>query len=92
MLHKNLPGNERWWKLPARIVLNIIAGLKEWFAGDRGYLKAVWKGCRDYLKWSKKHQQVKGEYPRYDGVYNGLIVWDYFIKGKKRFLEIVKDK
>ncbi len=92
MMHKNLPSSVRWWKISLRLLLNLVAGMKEFMSGDKGYLKAVWKGNRDYLRWRRNNRGLKGSDHSREGYYNGLVIWDYFIRGKKTFSEIVKDK
>lgn len=96
MMCKNLPVGSALWKIPIRISLDAIAAWKELLSGDAGYFFAVIKAHLHVLRWV-----VFGErttvLPRIRtqltaGYYRGSVVWDYFIKKKKTFAEIVGRK
>ncbi|MFZ1528377.1 MAG: glycosyltransferase family 2 protein [Ferruginibacter sp.] len=96
MLHKNLPMAKKTWVIPMRIMLNGIAAVKGILGGDPGYLFAIAKAHRHYIGWvltEKKTASIKktnlGKTP---GFYKGNLLWDYFIKKKKTFSEIVGSK
>ena len=77
-------------------MLGALAAWKELLTGDRGYYMAVLKAHVHFFRWMlfEKKQSVfpvkKVGKPK--GWYNGSIVWQYFIKNKKTFLEIVDNK
>lgn len=96
MLAKNLPFSEAWWKIPARIALDNIDAYKELFSGNSGAWVAIAKAHWYFTKWLlvNKKQSVfplskKGKLL---GRYNGCVVWQYFIKHKKTFSEIIGNK
>ncbi len=96
MLTKNLPFEQALWKIPFRIALDIISGLKALVAGSGVTLAAILKAHLHYLGWlffKKREKKSKaGRTAKLQGVYNGLVVWQYFINGKKTFSEIVSTK
>ncbi len=96
MLAKNLPLAQSTWKIPFRLCLDHVAGLKHLISGDGGSFVAVIKAHLHFTKWLLTARS-KALFPRskngkLHGIYKGLVIWQYFIKGKKRFSEIVRDK
>ena len=49
MLYKNLPTNQIWWILPARLVLDFVAAMKFLMSGDVSNCKAVLRADREFL-------------------------------------------
>ena len=96
MLYKNLAVADKWKKIPLRILLDAVAAWKALLGGDGGYFIAVIKAHVHFFKWLFFHRKaslfVKGKKELTTGIYNGSIVWSYFIKKKKTFLEIVGNK
>jgi len=92
MLAKNLPVGTLCWVLPIRFALDALAAYKSLFSGDPGYLWAVAKSHFALIgKLIKGFEDTQSVYPKKNtllGRYKGSIVFDYFIKGKKTFLEI----
>jgi len=96
MQAKNLPLSNAVWKIPFRICLDAVAAWQHVFKGDSGYFMAILKAHIHFLKWmlfDKKQSvfPVKKE-GKPAGLYNGSVVWQYFIKKKKTFSEIVGNK
>jgi hypothetical protein len=98
MMAKNLPIAESIWKIPFRFVLDAITAWRNLMKGDSGYWTAVAKAHFHFMQWlilkQDKPKQTKHENVRkqYNGLYNGSVVWAYFIKKQKTFLEIVGRK
>jgi GT2 family glycosyltransferase len=96
MLAKNLPLASAIWKIPFRMGLDALSAWQNLFKGDTGYFMAVVKAHLHFFKWItfNKRQSIfpvkKGIKPA--GLYNGSVVWQYFIKNKKSFSEIVDNK
>jgi GT2 family glycosyltransferase len=92
MLAKNLPVGTLCWVLPIRFALDALAAYKSLFSGDPGYWWAVAKSHFALIgKLIKGFEDTQSVYPKKNtllGRYKGSIVFDYFIKGKKTFLEI----
>lgn len=96
MLSKNLSLSEKIWKIPYRIVLDNISGLQAILKGDIKTFRSVQKAHFHFLqrKFNKKEVSFlpKKKLKNLPGVYNGSIVFDYFIQKKKTFSEIVGGK
>jgi hypothetical protein len=92
MLAKNLPFTTLCWVLPARFALDALAAYKALFSGYPGYWWAVAKSHFALLgKLFSSIGDASNKDPKTNklsGRYNGSILLDYFIKGKKTFLEI----
>jgi GT2 family glycosyltransferase len=94
MLYKNLPAGQRWWKLIYRIILDSVSALKGLLMGDGGYFLAITKAHLAFVKWIL-FKQGESIFPvkktgELKGLYHHNLVWDYFVKGKKYFSEIIK--
>jgi GT2 family glycosyltransferase len=96
MLAKNFSLAEALWKIPFRILLDMVAAYKELFAGNGGAYIAIAKAHCYFIKWLllNRSQSVfpiskKGKLV---GLYCGSVVWQYFIKKKTRFSEIISNK
>lgn len=93
MLYKNLPVSEKIWKIPVRLVLDGIAACRELVSADAGYFMAVIKAHMYFYGWligkKKKNKFTPKRLTGLHGVYKGLLIWEYFIKKKKAFAEIV---
>lgn len=95
MMHKNLPVGSAIWKLPARVLLNGLVALKSLGDSGSGDFMAIVKAHIDYLSWMTKKKMppaMLAQDTKVSGWYEGSIVWDYFVKGKKTFYEIVNVK
>ena len=96
MLYKNLPLRKVVLVIPFRLGLDAIAAYKALFSGDLGFFTAVVKSHVQFMLWILLHQKrstfSKNNLPIRNGWYKGSIVWDYFIRKKKTFSEIIGDK
>jgi len=94
MLSKNLCMREKIWKLPLRFFLDMVFAFKNLFSGYHASFIAIFEAYISVIKWSftskNKSRLKKVSTKKLTGVHKGFIVWDYFIKRKKRFSEIVK--
>jgi len=96
MLTKNFSAGEAFLKIPCRICLDNIAAWKGLLTGNSITFVAIVKAHLHYLKWlffsKSKTIPLQKKKVRLQGYYHGLIIWDYFIKKKKSFSEIVSRK
>lgn len=95
MLHKNLPLNDVWWKIPLRMCLDVVAAFQSLFSGKSNLFFAIFKAELNYLKWivSFRNKSTQSNASKNNaGIYNGSIVFEYFIKKKKTFTEIMAPK
>jgi GT2 family glycosyltransferase len=96
MQAKNLPFASAAWKIPFRISLDAVAAWQHVFKGDSGYFMAILKAHLHFFKWmiidKKRSVFPVKKTGKPAGWYNGSVVWQYFIKKKKTFSEIVDNK
>jgi GT2 family glycosyltransferase len=96
ILLKNLSFSEAWWKIPVRILLDWLFAFKILIQGDMQSFKTVFKAHGAVIKWmfsSGISQKLPAKRMKnLHGVYTGSIVWDFFIRKKKHFSEIVRTK
>jgi GT2 family glycosyltransferase len=91
MITKNMSWPQLLWKLPVRIGLDIVSAYKELLAGKAGYWLAVLKAHFTFIGWIFGPKQTNvSTYPPLKTMYKGSVVWQYFIRKKKFFSEIVK--
>ena len=93
MLYKNLTTLECVKLLPIRLLLDFISAIKNLKEGQFNYFLAIGKAHLAFFNWLF-FQQSKSIFPfkkggTIHGKFNGNIVWEHFIKGKKRFSEII---
>lgn len=96
MLYKNLSWVNIVWKIPFRVGLDAVSAWQNLLKGDKGYFMAIAKAHLHFFKWILWHQRqsvfaVKKQ-GQPGGRYKGLIVWQYFVKKKTTFSEIVDNK
>lgn len=96
MLSKNLPFAEKTWKLPLRLVLDMVSAFKSLLKGDVVMFKAIISAHFAFIGWYFNHKQKNRNQQRkpletLDGVYRGSVVWQYFVGKKKTFFEIVNN-
>lgn len=95
MLFKNNKGLYKWYVIVFRFLLDAISAWKGLLSGNFPFFTSIAKAHFSFIKWQlidKKQSifpQKRVQSPK--GIYKGKIVWDYFILGKKRFSEIVKN-
>ncbi len=96
MLAKNLPFGEKIWKIPFRISLDNLAGFQALIKKDSNTFIAIQKAHFHFFKWcfkpDKSDNLPKKKLEDLAGVYTGSIVWQYFIKKRKTFSEILHFK
>jgi GT2 family glycosyltransferase len=96
MLAKNLSFAVLLWKVPFRMMLDAISAWRGLVSGDSGYFFAICKAHLHFIDWVlfKKKQPFfpKRKTGKLHGWYNGSVVWDYFIRKKKTFSEIIGSK
>ncbi len=93
MLTKNLPWTELVWKLPFRFALDAISAYKGLLSGDKDFFLAIAKAHFAYFGYCLAGGIKRSKSPKplqsLGGVYNGSLVFDYFIKNKQFFSKIV---
>ncbi|MBS1512970.1 MAG: glycosyltransferase family 2 protein [Bacteroidetes bacterium] len=97
MLFKNYRAGERLLKLPVRIALDAVAAWRGLLGGDVKYFMAIGKAHIQFMEWILVHQKesvfpAQQKRAPLQGYYHGSIIWQYFVKKKSRFSEIVDNK
>lgn len=94
MLYKNMPFTEAIWKIPVRFCLDAVAAWKALLGGDSGFFLAVMKAHIRFFPgmFSVNRQKRKKRGKDLDGLYHGSIVWQYFLKKRREFSQIVGNK
>jgi GT2 family glycosyltransferase len=94
MLLKNLPQNEYWWKIPFRILLDMVAGFRALIKGNTKEMSAIFRAHMEFLKglphWMKKRKLAKKDLnnPNRNGVYPHSVVVAYFLRAKRKFSDL----
>ena len=96
MLAKNLPLAQAAWKLPFRLVLDIVSAFKGLFTGEGTYFIAVIEAQLSFYKWLllKRGSSVFPPSRRIKpaGWFRGSVAWRHFVRGKTKFSEIIGGK
>lgn len=95
MLYKNLPNETLRSVMHWRFLLDYVAAFQMLILGRSiGEFKAVIKGRRDFYRWKKEYGKVRqhiqstAKEKRPMGVTSVSILWQYYIKGRKRYNDI----
>lgn len=98
LITKNHAPGFLWIKIFLRLCLDGIAGAKFFFSGDFAHCFAVLKAHFSFygmigstLRKRKSEQQHIASYSE-TCIYNGNIVREYFLNGKKKFSELNRDQ
>lgn len=96
MLFKNLPLASALRTIYVRMFLDAVAAWRGLLTGDFGYFFAIVKAHLYFLGWLCFYRK-KSVFPlRWTGTvsgwYRGSIVWDFFVKKKRTFSEIIPGK
>ena len=97
LLIKNLPAQTLWPTLFARIILDWLSSLRFMLQGkfsqSLAVFKAHWAIMKHFNHTIKKRKDFNSNHPHNQVValYNKGIVWQYFIKKKKTFSELIPD-
>ncbi len=93
MLYNNLPLKQRIITISIRFMLDAISAWKGLLTGDVSFFKAIVRAHWAFVKWiiNGKKNISSNAVPieQLKGVYKGAIVWDYFVKQKTKFNEIL---
>lgn len=85
-LVKNLPKNELFTKIPIRLLLDGIAGIKFLFQGQINHTFAIFKAHISFYKNRRKMLTKRGTTAKVQQPYKVYsIVWRYFVLRKKHF-------
>jgi hypothetical protein len=95
MLTKNLNKSTLIWLIPLRLLVDFLAAFYMLFTKGPNQFMAIVKGDFHYVKklkfWLSKSNHQKSSMTDLVGVFNRSIIVSYFIRGKKRFSEIIQE-
>lgn len=96
-LTKNHPSKHLFFKILIRLVLDGVAGIKFLLDAQPKHTWAVFRAHMTYYRWlpktlAKRKQQKQLPNFKYScaNMYNGNVVFEYFVKGKRTFAELQK--
>ena len=96
MLCKNLPWQEKLWKIPFRFFLDAVSAWKGLFTGDGYFFTAIMQAhfavIKRLIMRDKNRPYQRKPLKKLAGVYRGSVVWQYFIKQHTHFQEIIQKK
>lgn len=96
MMTKNLTFAEKIWKIPFRILLDLIAAYRFLINGNFSTFISIASAHMHYAGWiltgKKEKKLFKRKMKKIIPVYDGSIAWQYFVKNKKTFSEIMPIK
>ena len=92
LLVKNTAISHLFWKLPCRLALDMVASIRFLLQGSLRHFLAVLKAemafwIRLPRTWAKRNKQP---YPYISPLFESVIVWEYFIRGRKTFQSLKK--
>ena len=97
MLHKNLPDSELRHVMRVRAVLDVLAALQFLFKLDFQNFSAVFQAKREFEQIKvdydrdRRHVQQLRTSERVPQRMEFLLLWEYYVKGKRTFKELVKE-
>ncbi len=96
MMTKNMTFTQLWWRIPVRICLDVIAAYRELVAANFGSFISIASAHLHYTGWLFTGKRLRGcekkNLHAFAGVFPGSVAWEYFIKKKKTFSQIVGSK
>ena len=96
MLGKNLSWQEIIYKLPLRFLMDAISAWQGLLSGKSVIFRAIFKAHFQVLiiwltQRNKRIYYAKKPMKTLSGVFNGSIVWQYFVQKKIKFSNYFKD-
>jgi hypothetical protein len=96
MLWKNLGFWERAWKIPYRLMLDLLSVGKNLVIGKWPYVTSVIRAHWAFAGWVLWHRKDSlfpvGRRPKPEAIYPGNVVWMHFFRGMNSFREIIAAK
>lgn len=98
VITRNMPVSRLLWLIPLRLALDSAAAVRYLVLRRPGHGWAIWRAIGAYLHWlffiSRYSANGEHKWPgkrgllQCDGVYRGAIVWQYFVRGKRKFTDL----
>jgi GT2 family glycosyltransferase len=91
LLYKNLPQNQLFKTILIRLILDGISGVKLFISGSFSDTWAIIKAHFAFYGWISRLKKKRQNSKQVNGIYDKSIVWEYFVKGKKKFTDLFWD-
>lgn len=94
MLYKNLPTKHLRVRMLVRKTMDGVSALQMLLKGDVKGVQSIWKAHRDFRRMRHQYSDVRTENLEktkdedVEQMYDGSLVWDYFIRRRQRFSEL----
>lgn len=90
LLYKNLPQRRLHWVLALRMILDGVASLKFLAEGHPKELAAVYKAHQAFRQWKPqlKAKRQQNNPHEVSCIYQGRLLIDYYLLGKKKFSQL----
>lgn len=93
MLYRNMPSGYFWFYVaPIRTALDIVASFYFLYRSNFKSFLTVYEALYEFYKWlfqrGKKEKVRTSSFLTLVGVHNRFIVFDYFIKGRRKFIDL----
>ncbi|MBL0343092.1 MAG: glycosyltransferase family 2 protein [Bacteroidetes bacterium] len=92
MLYKNLPASKLFPVILLRLILDGVAGIKFLIEGGPGDCFAVFRAHWKFYGWvlsGKLKRPIQIKHIKHATIYDGSIVWNYYIQNKRTFTDLV---
>lgn len=97
---RNMPFDRLLWVIPLRMALDTVAGIRYFISGKPNLGLAIFKGIFAYWKWLFLSDNTRGSQPakwprkpgfnKCAGVFYGSVIWNFFVRKKKTYAEIIE--
>lgn len=89
LMIKNLPSDQLVIRMFVRMILDGVAALKFLISGSpKDFLAVIHAHFAMYGRLRSTWRKRNGNYPLVSGIYQRSIVFDHYLKGRKRFSEL----
>ncbi len=95
MMYKNLPSKELFPKIFSRLLLDGVWGIRSFLTWDFATIGAIIRAHFDFYAripfWQKRRNEIyqhRSQQKHSSGFYSKSIVWQHFIKGKKKWKDL----
>ena len=99
-LLKNESAAKLRWLIPLRLLMDGLAAALFLVQGKWAHIRAIWKAHMQFYQHFSKFRQKRKYYdeliekygisskPSLKGIYEGSIVWQYYMRGRKKFSQL----
>ncbi len=98
LLVKNAPGSNYKARLTTRLLLDGLSAINFVLRGLPQHALQIWKAHRAFFKnwdhWLEKRQEIQADttYRNRSGYYHGSIIYQYFVRRKRKYSQLPKHR